>query len=638
MLLYVKDVVYHHFRFDTVPHGRISVNVDLKIQELLSFLEDKGKIVPKDEPQPNNSVGSIMLADHNELMSGRRKTMPTRLLETVETFYPVTTVESMPSTSTAIKSTLLITESTTPMKMSTEELILDDIIKQEEITKHRTVGEFTSTSSSREQVDSSKSDASSISEHTSTSGSAGVTDIPDILAQTEHGCRVLIDGHSLREVLNSVDTYDGRLDLVQDLIRQLKAVKERLSCGEIHIGKGDIEEASFKDTDELVAETREQNCFQKMSTGNLDELMLRQQYLIQQQQNQQRLLAMASALHAVQHSSAVRLGCMLPSAATVLSQSVSNRMNSVTNYLGTMEVDCADRNGCETPLNLSKVKLKSSTDHSKTHKVALLSSNSNLKKPCSPLEQQFLNRLPCSSISHSFASETSAFTSHSPGSSDESMTGGVVISDNIPARISAKSPNHIKRPMNAFMVWARDERRKILKACPDMHNSNISKILGSRWKAMSNTEKQPYYEEQSRLSKLHMEQHPDYRYRPRPKRTCVVDGRKVRINEYKNLMRNKTVANNTGCSSVTSEWNSDIDQCGTVASPGCGSNQSLTVNNNPLFTSATTAMMLSENSSDTITHSRSFSSVDFASLSGATVLTDLAHHHHHHYHMLQTAE
>lgn len=67
-------------------------------------------------------------------MSGRRKTMPTRLLETVETFYPVTTVESMPSTSTAngvqtVKGTLLITESTTPVKMSTEELILDDIVK-----------------------------------------------------------------------------------------------------------------------------------------------------------------------------------------------------------------------------------------------------------------------------------------------------------------------------------------------------------------------------------------------------------------------------------------------------------------------------------------------------------------------------
>ncbi|CAF1575167.1 unnamed protein product [Adineta ricciae] len=78
-------------------------------------------------------------------------------------------------------------------------------------------------------------------------------------------------------------------------------------------------------------------------------------------------------------------------------------------------------------------------------------------------------------------------------------------------------PVHVKRPMNAFMVWAQTARKALTANLSIVNNAQLSKTLGKMWKELPQEERQLFVEEAERIREQHKRDHPEYRYQPKRK-------------------------------------------------------------------------------------------------------------------------
>ncbi|XP_013858235.1 transcription factor 7-like 1-B isoform X2 [Austrofundulus limnaeus] len=69
---------------------------------------------------------------------------------------------------------------------------------------------------------------------------------------------------------------------------------------------------------------------------------------------------------------------------------------------------------------------------------------------------------------------------------------------------------HIKKPLNAFMLYMREERPKVVAQCKVKESATINQILGQRWHSLSKDEQSRYYELARKERLLHSKLYPNW--------------------------------------------------------------------------------------------------------------------------------
>ncbi|KAM9415256.1 protein capicua homolog isoform 2-T4 [Salvelinus alpinus] len=88
-----------------------------------------------------------------------------------------------------------------------------------------------------------------------------------------------------------------------------------------------------------------------------------------------------------------------------------------------------------------------------------------------------------------------------------------------------REKDHIRRPMNAFMIFSKRHRALVHQRHPNQDNRTVSKILGEWWYALGPQEKQKYHDLAFQVKEAHFRAHPDWKWCNKDRRKSISEGR-----------------------------------------------------------------------------------------------------------------